>query len=89
MSDIRNQTVLPMAGVEVIPHSSESDSTIRRPRPWGSVALGDCTAGRPPPWSVTETVMTVSDRSTATSNPPDACSKALVASSDTIKLTES
>jgi len=43
----------------------------------------------PSPWSEIAIITAAADRSTATSNPLDACTKALVESSETIKLTAS
>ncbi len=87
--DMRNHTVFPSSEVEEIPHSSERASTMRRPRPCGSLDSGDFRTGLPPPRSLTETTTVRSERSMERSNPLAAWIKAFVESSETIKDTES
>jgi hypothetical protein len=87
---IVNHTLLAAPTDELVPHASESRSTMNRPRPRRLVAVGSgWAAAVPSPESVTSTRSEPPVISAVTWKRVRACSTAFIASSDTITDTAS
>ncbi len=84
-----NHTVVASPALRSTPHFAASMSTIRSPRPVGSVGPGERMLGFPPTWSVTSMRISRGVCMIVSSNPPSACFTQFEASSETISATTS